>query len=150
MYLERRTLVKKYSFDKPEEQYNIAVTKGNQPTHIDPNKVSMVIEEIMYWRKVNAIHNWFVQNVQDGEDDCGEYYISLTNIQSLLDIINTVLKDLTLAPKLLPTTSGFFFGGEEYDEYYFDQLKETQKVLTKLLEQKDVFTKSSLYYTSSW
>ena len=23
-----------------------------------------------YWRKANAIHNWFVQNVQDGRDEC--------------------------------------------------------------------------------
>ena len=23
-----------------------------------------------YWRKANAIHKWFVDNVQDGEDNC--------------------------------------------------------------------------------
>ena len=27
-------------------------------------------EEVGYWRKANQIHNWFVDHVQDGEDDC--------------------------------------------------------------------------------
>ena len=29
-----------------------------------------IYEEVAYWRKANAIHKWFVENVQDGEDDC--------------------------------------------------------------------------------
>lgn len=36
-----------------------------------------------YWRKANAIHNWFVQNVQDGKDDCGSYYVSRDNLRAL-------------------------------------------------------------------
>ena len=28
-------------------------------------------EEVGYWRKANAIHGWFVRNVQNGKDDCG-------------------------------------------------------------------------------
>ena len=31
---------------------------------------SRIIEQVGYWRKANQIHNWFVENVQDGEDDC--------------------------------------------------------------------------------
>ena len=27
-------------------------------------------EEVAYWRKFNALHNWFVQNCQDGVDEC--------------------------------------------------------------------------------
>lgn len=27
-------------------------------------------KEIAYWRKANAIHRWFVDNVQNGTDDC--------------------------------------------------------------------------------
>lgn len=29
-----------------------------------------IIDQVGYWRKANHIHNWFVENVQDGEDDC--------------------------------------------------------------------------------
>ena len=31
-----------------------------------------IMEMVGYWRKQNAIHNWFVENVQDGIDDCDQ------------------------------------------------------------------------------
>ena len=31
--------------------------------------------EVAYWRKANAIHGWFVYNIQDGVDDQNEYYV---------------------------------------------------------------------------
>ena len=30
--------------------------------------VKEITYRVGYWRKANAIHNWFVQNVQDGEE----------------------------------------------------------------------------------
>ena len=48
-------------------------------------------EEVGYWRKANAIHRWFVENVQNGEDDCGEYRVSHEQMQELLDRVNKVL-----------------------------------------------------------
>jgi hypothetical protein len=42
--------------------------------------------EVGYWRKANAIHNWFVKNVQEGVDDCKDYYVSLENLKELLDL----------------------------------------------------------------
>jgi hypothetical protein len=44
---------------------------------------SEVIEEVMYWRKANQIHKWFVDNVQDGVDDCKEYWVSEEKLQEL-------------------------------------------------------------------
>src|SRR5260221_4638829 len=38
-----------------------------------------------YWRKANAIHSWFVQNIQGGVDNCGRYEISWEQIAHLLD-----------------------------------------------------------------
>jgi len=38
-------------------------------------EVQEVIFEAMYWRKANAIHRWFVENVQGGQDDCKPYYV---------------------------------------------------------------------------
>ena len=32
-------------------------------------QVKTVIE-VGYWRKANQIHNWFVENIQNGIDDC--------------------------------------------------------------------------------
>jgi hypothetical protein len=36
-----------------------------------------------YWRKSNQIHAWFVDNVQGGEDNCGEYYVSNDKLKQL-------------------------------------------------------------------
>ena len=35
------------------------------------------------WRKANAIHKWFVDHVQDGEDDCGRYPVSVDKLKDL-------------------------------------------------------------------
>ena len=58
---------------------------------IDPQKVSYIVEEAGYWRKANAIHGWFVDNVQEDVDDCKEYYVSREHMQKLLDTVNEVL-----------------------------------------------------------
>lgn len=47
---------------------------------------------IMYWRKANAIHNWFVEHVQDGKDDCGSYFVSKENLIELKNVCEEVLK----------------------------------------------------------
>jgi hypothetical protein len=73
MYLTRKVYVKNWSFRKPEELHEITVKRGGQPrTDINPEKISYVIEDVAYWRKANAIHKWFVDNCQDGVDECQE------------------------------------------------------------------------------
>ena len=54
-------------------------------TDIKPERISNIIEEVGYWRKANAIHNWFVQNVQDGKDECQESYVDSSKLQELYD-----------------------------------------------------------------
>jgi hypothetical protein len=98
---------------------------------IDVSKVTYIMEDLMYWRKVNAIHNWFIRNcVHDGvTDDCSPIYVSYDQLKELVDTCHKVLVDPTKAEELLPTGEGFFFGGTAYDEYYFDELKRTVKEL---------------------
>ena len=100
-----------------------------------------------YWRNVNSVHNWFVQNVQNGEDDCGEYYVSHDKLKELLTTARQALfhKD----PKELMPQAGFFFGSYDIDEYYWDGIKSTIKQLSKLTELPD-FEDLSFYYQSSW
>jgi hypothetical protein len=47
-------------------------------------------EEVGYWRKANAIHAWFVDNVQNEVDDCGYYEVSKECLERLLDICTTI------------------------------------------------------------
>lgn len=126
--------------------------------------------EIMYWRKANAIHNWFVENVQNGEDDCGYYEVSIDQICDLMDccgeIIATIPELETIlnseeydyvfpdnavetAQEVLPTTSGFFFGDTNYNYFYFQEILDTFNVLKELVENFDS-EKYCYYYHSSW
>ena len=46
---------------------------------------------IAYWRKVNCIHNWFVENVQGGNDNCERHYVSSDKIEELVEEIDNIL-----------------------------------------------------------
>ena len=50
-------------------------------------------EQVGYWRKANAIHNWFVDHVQDGEDDCCYHHeVTKEVLYDLLTACETVLE----------------------------------------------------------
>lgn len=102
--------------------------------------------EIGYWRKANCIHNWFVENIQDGIDNCAAYYISHEDLKRLKNLCEKALKNPEQGKDVLPTRSGFFFGTTEYgDDYIFD-LKETIEICEWALAQDfDYFE-----YHSSW
>ena len=58
------------SFYEKEEKHSISVKKGGKSRKdIKPKRISHIIEEMIYWRKANAIHNWFVENCQEGVDE---------------------------------------------------------------------------------
>ena len=138
-------------------------------------------EEVGYWRKANQIHNWFVENIQDGVDDCN-YHREVTpeDLEELLDICQRVLnscemvsgqiqngtryengeivpimedgkyvKDSSIAEELLPSTSGFFFGNTDYNEWYVEDIKSTIEIISNVLETTD-FDTQMVYYISSW
>lgn len=48
------------------------------------------------WRNANAIHKWFVDNVQDGQDDCGTYEVSITELAGLHDTCKAILESTEL------------------------------------------------------
>ena len=57
MYLTKRTYVQNWSHMAPSEINRVAVKLGGKKhPHIDPKKVSYIIESVMYWRKDNHIH----------------------------------------------------------------------------------------------
>lgn len=47
-------------------------------------------EEVGYWRKANQIHRWFVDNIQDGEDNCGAYKVDKEELEELLGICKQI------------------------------------------------------------
>lgn len=146
MYLSKKTYVK-YWEHNGDDNYEVKVTRGGEPTNIDPKKVSYIVEEVGYWRKANQIHQWFVDNVQGGIDDCRDVYVERQKLAELLNICKIVSIDKSKAEQLLPTASGFFFGNTEYDEWYYQDIQSTIEILEEALsdEKADHFE-----YHSSW
>ncbi len=135
--------------------------------------------QLAYWRKANHIHRWFVENIQDNRDDCGEYLVPKDKLVELRDICDEIMGSVKLVPSgktckiydwelkkevdvpemivdnedlcddLLPTQSGFFFGGTSYDEWYLDDVKYTRDKINELLDNFD-FNDYEIIYTSSW
>jgi hypothetical protein len=56
-------------------------------------------------------------------------------------------KDPTVAQELLPTEAGFFFGSQEYDEYYYRDLELTKRILEAAIADAEG---GDYYYQSSW
>ena len=87
----------------------------------DDDFIPSISEEVGYWRKANAIHNWFVENVQDGEDDC-DYHREVTkeDLQELIDTCTKVLSLVKLVPGRIRT--GIQFSNGKAETMYEDGL----------------------------
>jgi hypothetical protein len=104
---------------------------------------------IAYWRKANAIHQWFVDNVQDGVDECQEACVPREKLEELMNLCKQIIAEPKKGEELLPTQGGFFFGSTEYDEYYIQDLQYTAERLNKILNDP-ALSKCNFYYQSSW
>jgi hypothetical protein len=141
MYLSARQMT--FNGWKNPDLYNKLVQEA--PFALDTATLEV---QVAYWRKANQIHKWFVDHVQDGNDNCEEYRVTREQLQLLLDTCKIVLIDREEASQLLPVQEGFFFGSYEYNEYYFSDIQDTieqlEKVLTEYPEDWD------FKYQSSW
>ena len=110
------------------------------------------------WCKSNAIHKWFVDHVQEGNDDCRRYWLSIDKLKELKDTLEKVLalkyENLTTdeleekCAELLPTQEGFFFGNTSYTEDYFGDIMDTLNTLDRILAEENPI--GEFYYSSSW
>lgn len=152
MYLERTTYVKNWDHSPEEDRYQISIKKGGKKfKSIDPTRITNITEEVMYWRKANAIHNWFVQNCQGGVDECQRTEVSREKLQALLDACKAVKENPKKVADLLPPTSGFFFGSTDVDQYYWQDIDDTITRITKELARTDESRfGATFYYQSSW
>lgn len=152
MYLSKKVYIgANYEHRKVTGRINIK--QDGKPIKINFKKVSSIEESVGYWRKANHIHQWFVEHVQKGEDDCGQYYVSIENLEKLLNACVQVKTDHSMANVLLPTKEGFFFGSTDYDEYYYRDIDDTIKILKNILKHKNekgYIDNSEFYYESSW
>lgn len=140
MYLAARKSLYSSEYHTPDKDAVTAlraldILKG-VPTRDDGTDAIEIKIDLMYWRKANHIHAWFVENVQKGQDDCGNYYVEREQLVALDKLCAEVVmsSSASVAEEKLPCSTGFFFGGTDYDEWYFAQTKDTMVGLQKLLE----------------
>lgn len=83
-----------------------------------------------YFRKVNFIFHYFDVTIKKMHDQ----WFSFATTEDIDDLIwrcEQVLKDHKKAHELLPTQSGFFFGGTDYNDWYFYDVKDCLKQMRK-------------------
>ncbi len=148
--------------DTPKENELFYDLSNRRPGWIDTAGFSgiSISYPVGYWRKANAIHGWFVTNVQDGRDECQKSYVSPQNLRDLREACQAVLasrnnSSVNVAEVAeengLAPTAGFFFGGQEYDEWYYNDLKYTVATIDRL-ENKGLFDNAwtDIEYQASW
>lgn len=160
MYLTKELFLSKYGNDdrkSPREKLSIS----HPDFTIPEGKVGNIVVDVLQWRKANAVHAWFVDNVQDGDDDGDKYKVTKKQLQELLKIsknaskaynrmttMHTDSEEPIHPEEILPTKSGFFFGSTEYDDMYEDDLQLTIRGLeAELAEYEEGWT---YYYYASW
>jgi len=146
-YLEAEFYVSEYLPDSKEISEDLEKLRLTE--RLGGKRIKKLVVDVGYWRKCNHIHAWFVNNVQGGRDECQRSYVNKNQLKNLLDTVNQVLAEPNLAPSLLPTQIGFFFGSTDYDEYYMNDLIETKKIIEDILNNS-LFDNWEFYYKASW
>lgn len=106
--------------------------------------------EVCYWRKANQIRNWIVENCgYPADGNCEEVEITKENLEALIDTCRKVVDNPKLANELLPCSTGFFFGSQEYDKWYFEDLKNTIATCENIIHDTD-WEKEKIIYSDWW
>lgn len=140
------------------------------------NGYKAILAEVGYWRNNRNIHDWFVNNNQDGIYDCRMHRevteddlhllinyidneISRTSLRSgkirpmkngkLVQFDSFLVEDELGLEYKLPTNNCFYWGQEYYDEEDMERWVYSKEVCEKALRAVD-FEKEMLAYRPSW
>ena len=85
-----------------------------------------------YFRKVNFLFKYF----EDRGKMVDQYYaiVEAEDVEDIISKCEEVLKDNKKAYELLPTQDGFFFGSTDYNEWYFNDVKDCLKQMKQYLK----------------
>lgn len=146
MYLETSIYLSKFD---DENKYRMEKVRELFPEIAPTGNLDYVVLtfEAGHWGKANTIHQWFVDNVQDGKDDCDEYYVSRGKLEHLRNLCKLVLKKEVEPESALPVSDGFCFGSTEYNDSYYADVQRTIDIIDYALSLPDRY---SFYYHSSW
>ena len=158
MYLYRREYVSGWDWEstdsKDREMYKSILEYTGAKRCVESPHAQIEVC-VAYWRKANAIHGWFVNQLANGVDECQSIYVSKEDLQNLHQACNNVLlapvgigmEDVAAQYGLLPT-KGFFFGSYDIDQYYMEDLKNTMMQIENVLSSAGEW--SDFIYRASW
>ena len=119
---QRRMLKRLFSFIGVRKNI-LRATWGYAPSVIIP---------LVRWRNCHHIHAWVLQRFNHDEDGCPDIYMTESDLRFLLDVIEKILADHSLANTLLPSPADID-DRNYYDDYYFYTLEDTKLLLTDAL-----------------
>lgn len=139
---------KQYALD---EQVNVLRKIGkDRPDMFKPEGRVQIVEEVGYWRKANQIHAWFVDNVQEGRDDCREYEFDREKLHELRDVIEKVKLSIKLIKGRIPEGYTLDEAGKRVYSYRDGLVVEDATIAKELLPRKRGFFFGSEYYDEEY
>ena len=163
LYAERYVPGWEHRSEDERRKYNRIVRQFGMEEFVTDRSPSVIVRfTVAYWRKANAIHGWFVREVQDGKDECLPHDVGFEQLKDLRALCEEVLLfkekygEEVAADRgmtLLPPVEGFFFGVYDIGEWYWEDLEDTVAQLDRVLalpREGDDSWKWSLTYRSSW
>jgi hypothetical protein len=106
-------------------------------------------DEVAYWRKANAIHGWIIKHT-NSVDDCTPISLTKEDLIKLRDTCKMVLtmNNAELAMEWLPPSTGFFFGNNQINEWYWSDIQDTVDKLNEALAHS--VDDAMFEYQASW
>ncbi|MDT2914439.1 hypothetical protein [Lactococcus lactis] len=130
MGLDQYFEIQKKRSEKELEEEIRRIFIDEQPSDQEIENMLYFTSELAYFRKFNALQNYFEKkfNLDNCEKVIMEDYIYEDLLDRTTKVLNahqqkTQTEAEEIAIKLLPNTEGFFYGSQEYDEYYYEDVE---------------------------
>ena len=139
-----------YSQKWMEHDWNRDEENAESRKYIAGLKADSLVEltaEVAYWRKANAIHDWFVDNVQGGEDEGQPSRVEVEHLDDLRAKCEEAIQAGGFIEGLMPRED--FFGNTDDPQYYLQDCKDTIEQIDKALGEFPP-DKWTYEYYASW
>lgn len=142
MYLSRKKYIGA-QYEHRNVKGSIDISIGDKKIPIEFNRISYIEENIAYWRKANQIHKWFVDNIQEGKDDCKSYYVSIEDIKKLYEKCKEIKEKAIIK-------EGKIKNGEKLENGKWIPIIEEGKYIENIEEIADILpTESGFFFGST-
>jgi len=144
MYLSRKIYIGAI-YEHRKITGTIDLYENGKPLPIQLNQVSEITLRVGYWRKANAIHKWFVDNVQNGVDECQESCVTKEQLIELRNLCQQVLDQTTLENGMVCNGQNYS-NGKWKDNLEPGQIVTNPEVAARLLPASEGFFFGSTEY----